>query len=644
VARADLPRPTRRFAFPAWALAAAALAAVALALVAWKAWPRAEPPAQRIALAAYQKRVAAWKASLPTPPGTAAAHEKQGRALLREDTPEALRSAREEFRRAAVLDPEATGAVAGYVEAGALLGFSADEREAIAEARDLIDFAAGAAGQNPAVLRANAHLLLSLPSAGNLIQARTLAEAALQRSDGAPEDLVAVGRSYIATNVDLALHSLDEALRKDPQNRRALLYRGEAKERVARYAAAADDYERRLALSPGDPEALRALLRVTAGVGAFDRLRRILDGLLASHPGDPEARLGLGILAYQIEGDARRAAGLFAGLIADRTLPAEVRARAAAHAAALAREAGDLDEAGRLVAGVTEPGAVGAPARYQEALVDLARGRPDEARAALAAIPTGVLDEGERALLEGRIHVAGTRLKEAAAAFQAAQRASPRRIDPYLHLAAANARLGEPTGAFGALRGALDLDPAAGRDRRVLTDFYESPTSRLAGLEAPLRALADERVDRALAHAAAGVVRYHQGEAGAAVPLLEHALDLDPQTMPALAYLAQIALDRGQATRALELARTASRLERLLALGPFLEGRAEEALDRPADARAAYERALDANPSFHPAAVRLGALSLREGNRAEAERRFFQVFQGDPENSEAKVALFQLGR
>ena len=178
----------------------------------------------------------------------------------------------------------------------------------------------------------------------------------------------------------------------------------------------------------------------------------------------------------------------------------------------------------------------------------------------------------------------------------------------------------------------------------MLTDFYEAPASRLAGLDQPLVALAGDRVELALAHAAAGMVRYHRGEAEAAAALFRRTLDLDPQAMPALAYEAQLALDRGQHARALELARTASVLEKLLPLGPFLEGRAHEAAGEIDRATAAYERALAASPSFLPAAVRLGELALRAGRRDEAEKRFFQVFLSDPENAEARVALFRLGR
>ena len=63
----------------------------------------------------------------------------------------------------------------------------------------------------------------------NLLQARALAEAAVERSKGGADDLVALARSRLATAPEDALRILDRALAKEPGHRLALRYRDEAR-------------------------------------------------------------------------------------------------------------------------------------------------------------------------------------------------------------------------------------------------------------------------------------------------------------------------------------------------------------------------------------------------------------------------------
>jgi tetratricopeptide (TPR) repeat protein len=221
-------KPSRRFPLKFLAVGAAALLALALAAVALV--PGDDSAALDLTREAFSRRLDAWRATVPPPAGKAVSHVLRGRARLREATPESLRAAAAAFRDAVLLDPDDAGAIAGYVEARALGDLAPDDRAAVEEAKDLIDHAAQLDGDNAAVLRANAHLLLSLDTPVNLLQARALAEAAVERSQGAADDLVALARSRLTTSPEDALRILDRALAKEPGHPLALRYRDRARQ------------------------------------------------------------------------------------------------------------------------------------------------------------------------------------------------------------------------------------------------------------------------------------------------------------------------------------------------------------------------------------------------------------------------------
>jgi thioredoxin-like negative regulator of GroEL len=61
------------------------------------------------------------------------------------------------------------------------------------------------------------------------------------------------------------------------------------------------------------------------------------------------------------------------------------------------------------------------------------------------------------------------------------------------------------------------------------------------------------------------------------------------------------------------------------------------------DARAAYLEALGKNPRLAQANIQLALLLARSGSKDEAKDRLLAVVSDEPENLEARVALFDLG-
>ncbi len=140
-----------------------------------------------------------------------------------------------------------------------------------------------------------------------------------------------------------------------------------------------------------------------------------------------------------------------------------------------------------------------------------------------------------------------------------------------------------------------------GLRRRVLDD--ERYTVQRAPGGAPAHRVASFRT------AAEGLRRMRQGDLGAAEELLEKALSQDPRNPFAYLYLAEIRLQRDEARQALVLLNQAEVLfqDHPYWLGEVYtrKGNCLEALHAPAEAKEAFEKALEYNPWNEQARERL---------------------------------------
>ncbi|MFO0974293.1 MAG: hypothetical protein U1A27_12770 [Phycisphaerae bacterium] len=117
--------------------------------------------------------------------------------------------------------------------------------------------------------------------------------------------------------------------------------------------------------------------------------------------------------------------------------------------------------------------------------------------------------------------------------------------------------------------------------------------------------------------------------------LWQHALAVDGRNWLAHNNLANADLERGDAEAALAGANRALAIRDDYADAWFTRGLAFERLGRP-DAAAAYERAVQLVPA-HVAALNLGALRQRAGQRAAAEAIYDAALAANPGNADAAV-------
>jgi tetratricopeptide (TPR) repeat protein len=623
------------------ALAAlAAAAAVAVGLFLARPAPLFGRRAPRVAVPpALGKRLMEWKLAIDTG-GDAREHAARGRRLFLEDKPLSYLSAEGEFKAAASLDPSDLTAVAHFVEAFAVGRGERAGAEAIAEAREVIGAVLQSQPQLAAAHRAKAELLLATD---DLDLARDEAEKALKLAvpDEQAQTLLTVGRTYLKKSADIAQEKFEGALKKDRSLKRAYTYRGLAAEYAGRYAQAIAAFQERLQLDPDQREALRSLARVRAELGDYPGARKALAQYAAKYPDLGEPRVLQAQVAYAVGLDAKEADRALRALKPDLgKLDDGDKLQYLTLAAAVARERGDAKASAEQAAEALRIDPRHGPAHFQAMLTALVAGEPEPARRHLQQCE-GKLDPARAQELLGRIEAQAGRLDAALAALRRACELSPSRLAPRLSAAALLYRKKEADAAWMLLRKALELDPTGAYGiRRPFSDYYEPPIEevRLAS-----RAFEGAPAEDWLAQTWAAIVQYHLGDLERAGAGLDRSLQLDPSSLPALLYRAQLELDRMRYERALELARRAVAAERQSGVSHYLLGRALEGLKKPEEARSEYLKAVELGPNLIPANVRLGAAAAAAGEKAEARKWLLRVFTADPENLEARAGLFGLG-
>lgn len=141
------------------------------------------------------------------------------------------------------------------------------------------------------------------------------------------------------------------------------------------------------------------------------------------------------------------------------------------------------------------------------------------------------------------------------------------------------------------------------------------------------------RTGLALSHIAAG-------DTSAGIEELEEAIELDAGNLQADVALITTLMRQREYDKALAaVERMEQKAAPTSALPSNLRGSVLAARgDFPA-ARAAFEKALQIDPKYFPAAANLATLDLREGHPGDARQRYETLLSNDPKNPQAGVAL-----
>ncbi len=293
--------------------------------------------------------------------------------------------------------------------------------------------------------------------------------------------------------------------------------------------------------------------------------------------------------------------------------------------------------------------------------------RPDDAEPHLAKLEVALPELVAVHYLRGLAAIQLDELEAAKLALQTALNLSPNHVESLYQLASVHFRDDEFVAAQDALRRLLELIPGHGPSWELLAStqlarkqypqaidtlqaaIARSPSNHrqlLSLLSSAYASMGDfDAANQALAEAAKRSSTQVQETPTTAV-------GLEPDTDESLRgdKLAALEAIRVELLRgavqleqqdyrvAIETARAAAERSPESPLPPYLKGNAHEGLGDPEQATIAYQRALEIDPSFAAATIRLATLAARSGNAAAATAQYTTALERNPHHPKLLAA------
>ncbi len=409
----------------------------------------------------------------------------------------------------------------------------------------------------------------------------------------------------------------------------ALLYSGKAD-------AAQKKLQDALSLDPANQRAKLILSKLALFRGELAEANRIVDELLAKTEAGDAVYFQKGVLV-QATGNFPEAVRLYKRAIELRPTSSQ----AYSNVILLLLEQGDVQAASDYVTAMQKAAGRSPVALYLEALVAYSKGDKSRARDVVREVLRIAMDYASANALAGAIALDAGNYGEA---------------EQYLLKA-------------------LSVQSGALNARRLLVTTY-ARSGQIDKAKAAIGPLLKEGSQDKGTLLLAGEVYAASGEVRKAVGFFEKASSLDPKNSAAYTRLGQMYLLAGDPQRAIQNLGTASALDLthteadVVLVSYYLsrkqfanalqaaEGLKKKQPDNPIThnllglvrlaksdkvaARVDFERALELQPSFLPAARNLAALDIQEGKPEVAVKRFEAVTASDPKQSEAWLALVGL--
>ena len=565
----------------------------------------------------------------------------EGRAALAADRPDRTAAAVAAFREALAADPGRLDAAAGWATAFAEAAGDAPDGETLQAAHDAVRFGLDHEPRRPDLLASYARLLLLVPSPQNSAEALEVAERAVAADPSDPGARLALGLARLDPDPAAGARELEEAFAAAPGDRRLLTAAARARWRAGDGLGAMALARRRIDLDADHVASLALIAEIEVDARRFRQARATLARWARAEPQDARPHVELAKIAYQVEGDLAGARARLEGAARLARSAPFVEALALAHLAAVDRAGGDGGAAAARVAEALERVPASGPARFQAALLAFARGDGARLRESAGVLGRRGGSVAARLLAARSAEVSGT-AEEAIDAYRLLADLAPR--DPAVLLVAGGgtARLGASGPAVALAERALRRDPLEGRLRLGVTDYWDGPGA-LADASRRYQAIARaEPTAAATALAAAAACEIILGRTRAAEGLAERAALAAPQRALPVALLAQVALDRGQARRALPLAQAAVASDPVDPVALEVRARAIEASGRRLEAQGAHRQALEVGPDLATARLALARLLARDGQREAARAELESLLRDDAEVGEARGALLDL--
>lgn len=394
--------------------------------------------------------------------------------------------------------------------------------------------------------------------------------------------------------------------------------------RVGRTQLAAAQFETSLKLDPAQPSALVNLAQIRFNSGKPEDLRAARDLFTRAHTVAPDAEIARALVVIALRlGERAAAAAAYRDYNARVAAPSTPIASSPT-ATPSSSDASSPASRATLGAALLEGGLV------SEAVSEL--------NAAVALDPSNV----DALVALSRAHL---RLKEIKSAGRTLESAVARGLESarvYAALADVYEAGGYVENAIPAMRLAIARDPQ-NESYRLRYGLLLNDTKAPAAAVIRLREALQEFPNSSPLWLALGIAQMGDGKSDDARKSFERALELDPRSAPALAYLGSTYGERGQ------YAEAAAFYERAVAAAPNVAVpyylAADALLKQPeVDAPRVEKylaRAVELEPDFASAHMALAKLYVRGERWPEAAAAFERVTRLDPDSSEAH---YQLGR
>ena len=277
---------------------------------------------------------------------------------------------------------------------------------------------------------------------------------------------------------------------------------------------------------------------------------------------------------------------------------------------------------------------------YAQALLDYSEGKNKEARESLQRILKSAPNHMPSVLLSGAVDLNLNSPEQAQMHLRKYLEVDPNNVYARKLMAQAMLKNAQPGDAAATLAPALNDT----KDAQLLALAGESymQARDFAKATAYLEKAVQQAPDMAALRTSLGMSRLSQGDTAKGIADLERATELDPKSDRALAALVQAEIGLKHYDKALA---AANKLETLKPNDPQTYNLKATVLlskgDVPA-ARAAFEKALQVQPTFFPAAANLAKLDVIEKKPDAARKRFEAILEKDKKNFGALSALAEL--
>jgi putative PEP-CTERM system TPR-repeat lipoprotein len=479
----------------------------------------------------------------------------------------------------------------------------------------------------------------TLRQAGDGDAAEIELRKALQAGFDANRAVPALMRTLVARgDFDKALAEPGGALSSPAAIAEVEALRGQAHLGLNQRDAARKSFETALSTDANNLVAALGLARLAAVNGDLDAGERRVEAVLRRAPDSAEALL--------LKADLQSAAGHATEAIATlETLVNKEPRHLAAHfrlVPMLLRE-GRVAEARTRVDALKKQGGKAGGTQYLDALVAYAQNRLDVARAAVLDVLKAAPDHAPSLVLAGTIEHDSGNYVQAEEHLRKALQEAPRMDFARRMLVSTLLRMGQ------APRAQRELEPLLQQGQ------LDTPALLLAGEVQ----LANRNVKQAAAYfeqavardpkdiaskVRLGQARLAAGDTQRALTDLEAAAQADTAGAQADVALVTIHLNRNELDQALQRADQLLRKQPGNPLAYNLRGLTLLARNDREGARKDFERALELQPAYFPAAHNLALLDRRDGKLAQARSRYEKLLEHAPGDEQALVALVELAR